>query len=66
MTPDPAKLLGPLDRAVRAGKPIPDSWREPLAELVDMLMADRDSLTSMRAVRVIVEMERANWRMHCK
>ena len=64
--PNPAKLLGPLYRAVRADKPIPDSWREPLAELVDMLMADRDALTSVRAVRVVIEMAAADRRMRCK
>ena len=63
MTPNPAKLLGPLYRAVRADKPIPDSWREPLVELVEMLMADRDPRTSMRAVRVVIEMEATDQRM---
>ena len=65
MTPDPAKLLGPLSRAVRADKPIPDSWREPLVELVEMLMADRDRLTAVRAVRVVIEMAAADQRMRC-
>ena len=63
MTRDPAKLLGPLYRAVRADKPVPDSWREPLVELVEMLLADRDPSTSLRAVRVVIEMAAADRRM---
>ena len=62
MTPDPAKLFGPLCRTVRADKPIPDSWREPLVELMEMLVADRDPLTSIRAVRVVIEMAAADIR----
>lgn len=63
MKPDPAKLLGPLLRAVKADKPIPDQWREPLVKLVALLLSDRDAYTSVRAARVLIEMEAANLRL---
>lgn len=62
MRPDPAKLLGPLYRAVRAEKPIPDHWRGPLVEFVALLLSDRDIYTSVRAAQVLIEMEAANLR----
>jgi hypothetical protein len=37
-------------------------WRVPLVELVTLLMASPDTMTSTRAARVLVEMEAANMR----
>jgi hypothetical protein len=59
---DPARLLAPLLRAVQGDKPIPEAWRVPLVELVTLLMASPDAMTSARAVRVLIEMEGANMR----
>ena len=62
MRPNCAKLLGPLLRAVRGDKPVPADWREPLVDLVMLLMVDAHPLTSIRAARVIVDMHAANVR----
>lgn len=62
MKPDPAKLLGPLLRAVKADQPTPAAWREPLVKLVALLLSDRDACTSVQAARVLIEMEAANLR----
>ena len=62
MKTDAVRLLGPLRRAVRADKPIPATWREPLVELLELMLSDRDRYTAARAARVIVEMVAADKR----
>lgn len=56
------KLLGPLLRAVRNDKPIPDHWRGPLVELCALAMGDPDPMTRLRAMEILVEMRAANER----
>lgn len=63
MTPHPEVLLDALRCAVRAGKPIPDLWREPLAELLRLLMGHPDGLIAASAVATVLEMEAANLRL---
>ena len=57
MKANPVRLLAPLLRSVRTDKPIHEAWRVPLVELVTLLMASPDGMTSARAARVLIEME---------
>lgn len=62
MSPGPVKLLAALRRAVEQDEPIPDGWREPLVELVALLLQHRSPIIAQSAVATLLEMEAANMR----
>jgi hypothetical protein len=63
MRRDPVKLLGPLLRAVKDDKPIPDAWQQPLVDLVMLLLDHPNSDIRLRAVYVVVAMTAADQRL---
>jgi len=64
MKPNPLPLLRAISRAVRTDRPGLDPWRTQLVDLVVFLAADGDPAVSLRAVRVLIEMEAANRRLN--
>ncbi len=63
MRRDPVTLLRPLLRAVKADKPIPDAWRQPLVDLVMLLLDHPNSEIRLRAAYVVIAMTAADQRL---
>ncbi len=63
MRRDAVELLVPLLRAVKADKPIPDAWRQPLVEFVMLLLDHPNAETRSRTAHVVIAMVAADQRL---
>jgi hypothetical protein len=64
MKPNPLPLLRALARAVKTDRQLPRNWHNPLLDLVELLLSDRDPAVSLQTVRVVIEMVAANRRLN--